>query len=78
MIPLTLMRNTAAAEILVLMSLSSIIVSTYLTVILIQLKNLCIVCAITHIVNILLLIQNWQERRQIMAEVYADLEKKDQ
>jgi len=78
MLPLTLMRNTAAAEVLVLMSLSSIIVSTYLTVILIQLRNLCLVCAITHIVNILLLIQNWRARRQIMAEVYADVAKKDQ
>ena len=78
MLPLTLMRNTAAAEVLVLMSLSSIIVSTYLTVILIQLRNLCLVCAITHLVNILLLIQNWRARRQIMAEVYADVAKKDQ
>ena len=58
MIPLIMMRNTAAAEVLVLMSLSSIIVSTYLTVILIKLRNLCLVCAITHLVNILLLIQN--------------------
>ena len=77
MIPLTLIRNTLTAEILLFMSFASIGVSAYLTFVLYKMKNFCIVCFITHCINIALLIKNWQSRRLTMAEVYADLNKKN-
>jgi len=75
MVALILIRNTFTAEILLFMSLASIIISTYLTIILFQIRNFCIVCAATHVINIILLIDNWRSRREIMAEAYADIKR---
>ena len=75
MVSLILIRNTFTAEILLFMSLASIIISTYLTIILFQIRNFCIVCAATHVINIILLIDNWRSRREIMAEAYADIKR---
>ena len=77
MIPLTLVRNTFTAEILMFMSFSSIGMSVYLSYVLFMMKNFCIVCFATHCINVYLLIKNWQSRRLIMAEVYADIDKKN-
>ena len=80
------MQNVFAAEVLLIISLGSIVIrypgfffnfqsfSIFLAYVLVLLKTVCLVCIGTYVVNIILLKQNWQSRKEIMAMKYADLE----
>ena len=48
--------------------------SIFLAYVLVLLKTVCLVCIGTYVINIVLLKQNWQSRKEIMAMKYADLE----